>query len=136
MPFTCENCGEIGARMNSIFKIRLCINCLHSPKYKLVSKSKALNKYRLTQSDLDNYPNSLEKYLVINPYYKSGPPMTLYYETQIEQVFLYKYNNLIYQLCIMEPNVDQIIKIIFNYHEEQKCIKKQKTKNNKNNKKQ
>lgn len=127
MPFACEDCGVMGARMNSIFKIRLCVKCLGSLKYRLMSKSRALNEYTLTQTDVDNYPIPLKKYLVNNPHYKLGPPMTLYYLTQIEQVFLFKHNDLIVKLSILEPfsNIEQTAKIIKDYHKEQKYMKKQ-----------
>ena len=57
MPYACEDCGEQGARMNSMFEIRLCQVCSTLPKYKLICKSKALNQYVLTDTDLNLHPN-------------------------------------------------------------------------------
>lgn len=127
MPFVCEDCGEIGARMNLLFEIRLCKECSKSTKYKLICKSKALSEYLLTNTDLVNYPNPPKEYLVNNPHYKSGPPMTLYLESSIQQVFLFKYNNLITNiLLIPNPlnNISNVKKSILNYLEEQKDIKR------------
>lgn len=130
MPFPCEDCGEMGARMNSLFEIRLCVNCSSSHKYKLICKSKALNQYVLTQTDLDTYPTPPEEYKVKNPHYRSGPPMTLYKQVDIEQVFLSKYNNLITQLSTQDPELpsqppEQIAEILKDYWREQKDLKKQ-----------
>lgn len=130
MPYACEDCGEPGARMNSLFEIRLCANCSSSPKYKLICKSKALNQFALTQTDLDTHPIQLEEYRVKNPHYRSGPPMTLYKQMEIEQIFLSKYNNLIIQLAIQDPELpsqtpEKISVIIKDYWREQKDLKKQ-----------
>lgn len=127
MPFACEDCGEIGARMKILFEIRLCGLCSNSSKYKLVCKSKIFNEYLLTWSDLDNYFEPPKKYLVQNPHYRSGPPMTLYKVKDIEQVFLSTYNDLIVKIGIHEPNINlaQTVEIIKDYYREQKNIKKQ-----------
>lgn len=130
MPFACEDCGEMGSRMNSMFEIRLCQACSTLPKYKLICKSKALNQYALTDTDLNSHPIPPEEYRVKNPHYRSGPPMTLYKQTEIEQVFLSKYNNLIIQLAIQDPDLptqipEQIAEVIKDYLREQKDLKKQ-----------
>lgn len=130
MPFACEDCGEMGARMNSMFEIRLCQACSTLPKYKLICKSKALNQYILTDTDLNSHQIPPEEYRVKNPHYRSGPPMTLYKQTEIEQVFLSKYNNLIVQLAIQDPDLptqipEQIAEVIKDYLREQKETKKQ-----------
>lgn len=95
MPYECEECGKLGARLNSLFDIRLCVDCVSSSKYKLICKSKALSKYLLTKADLENFEELLEEYLVKNPHYKSGPPMTLYLESEIQKIFLSKYYEVI-----------------------------------------
>ena len=130
MPYACEDCEEMGARMNSLFEIRLCQACSSSPKYKLICKSKALNYYALTQTDLDSYPIPPQEYRVKNPHYRSGPPMTLYKQIEIEQVFLSKYKILITQLAIQyielpSQTTEQIVEIIKDYWRELKNSKKQ-----------
>lgn len=124
MPFACEDCGEMGSRMNTLFEIRLCKLCSSSHKYKLICKSKVLEKFMLTQSDLYNYPNIPKEFMVINPHYRSGPPMTLYKEIEIEKVFLSKYNELIIKLSIPELNLEEKILIVKDYYREQKDFKK------------
>lgn len=147
MPYECKDCGKMGARMNSLFEIRLCVDCSNSFKYKLICKSKALNQYLLTKSDLDNNPELVQEYLVKNPHYKSGPPMTLYLESQVHKIFMIKYKEIIKKIFIEQSNLynklfdDEIIDDEFNlidiskieiivvevsnYLEEQKNIKKQ-----------
>lgn len=127
MPYNCEDCGELGARMNTLFEIRLCSNCLNSPKYKLICKSKVLNLYKLTEKDLNDYENPPKEYLVKNPHYSSSSPMILYQQKQIEQVFLWKYEELIKELSIQEPlaNIEETSYKIEEYKEEKKQLKKQ-----------
>lgn len=129
MPYACEDCREMGARMNQLFEIRLCAKCSKSAKYKLICKSKALSKYLLTNLDLDTNPSLPKEYLVKNPHYKSGPPMTLYLENEIKQLFLSKYDVLITNILLIQnplDNIEKTIEKIENYLEEQKDIKKQK----------
>ena len=129
MPYTCEDCGQIGARMNNLFEIRLCTECSRSDKYKLICKSKALKEYLLTNIDLYTSPNPSQEYLVKNPHYKSGPPMTLYLEKSIQQIFLNKYNDLITNvLFIQNPiyNIKNVVYNISNYLDKQKDTEKQK----------
>ncbi len=128
MPYACEDCGKMGARMNSLFEIRLCVECAGSTKYKLICKSKALAVYHLTKSDFDLNLNPPKEYLVKNPHYKSGPPMTLYLETEIIQLFLSKYDDLITNILIIPNPLDDIentIGEIKNYFDEKKNLKKQ-----------
>lgn len=120
MPYYCEDCGNLGARMNTLFEIRLCENCSHSFKYKLICKSKAINQYKLTLDDLQN--NQISEYYCKNPHYKSGPPMTLYLELDIQRIFLNKYNDIITTKLQININIndnqeekDQIIKMVVNY---------------------
>jgi hypothetical protein len=135
MPYECEDCKQMGARMNSLFEIRLCNDCSDSFKYKLICKSKALDDYLLTKSDLDNNINPPKEYLVKNPHYKSGPPMTLYLESEIQQIFLSKYDNLINNVLDI-PNrqnlnlndnsdIKNIVQMISDFNEEKKHLKKQ-----------
>ena len=118
MPYLCEDCGILGARMNLFFEIRLCKLCSHSFKYKLICKSKSINKYKLSQSDLQN--NQIKEYYCINPHYKSGPPMTIYLESDIQTIFFQKYNDIITtKLQIIsndnQEDNEQIIKMVINY---------------------
>ena len=129
MPFACEDCCGMGGRMNLMFEIRLCADCSKSSKYKLICKSKAFTEYLLTKTDFENNPTPPKEYLVKNPHYKSGPPMTLYLESSIQQLFLSKYDDLITNiLMIPNPldNMKKTIEKIENYLEEQKDIEKQK----------
>lgn len=127
MPFACEDCGGMGGRMNNLFEIRLCADCSKSSKYKLICKSKAFTEYLLTKTDFENNPTPPKEYLVKNPHYKSGPPMTLYLESSIQQLFLSKYDDLITNILLIPnpmDNMEKTIEKIKNYLEEQKDIDK------------
>ena len=108
MPYNCEECGNLGARMNTILEIRLCETCSHSYKYKLICKSQGFKKYLLTEIDLNGQNQiQLVQYHCKNPHWKSGPAMTLYLESELAQVFLNKYNDVITnRLNILEPILD------------------------------
>ena len=128
MPYNCEECGELGARMNALFEIRLCINCVDSLKYKLICKSKAQSEFILTKSDFNNYP--YKEFYAKNPHYKSGPYMTLYFESDIHNLFLNKYNDLIHNnLNIfnldLHENIEYVKQSVINYLKNQKISKKQ-----------
>jgi len=132
MPYNCEDCNQPGARMNLIFGIRLCKNCNCLPQYKLICKSKAMDKYFLNKNDLEHNYNISKEYSVSNPYNKSGPPMTLYLEQQIQQIFLQKYYDLINNILKIsnpEDNIDNVIFRIKNYYDEKKNYKKQQKQN-------
>lgn len=104
MPYNCEDCGGQGARMNSMFEIRLCETCSHGSKYKLICKSVGIKQYKLTESDLANNQH-LRQFHCKNPYWKSGPAMTLYLESEIQEIFLVKYHDVITnKLGIHNPN--------------------------------
>lgn len=116
MPYKCEDCGCQGARMNSLFEIRLCINCSHSLKYKLICKSKAFEQYKLISSDIISNP--IKEYYCRNPYWKSGPPMTLYLEYDIQRIFFIKYDDIIKnELLILNPYLEpnQTVKLTLDY---------------------
>lgn len=118
MPYNCEDCGIQGARMNLFFEIRLCKICSHSFKYKLICKSKALSLYKLSNDDLQN--NQANEYYCKNPYYKSGPPMTLYLELDIQRIFFNKYNDIIVNklqinLSENQEDKDQVVNLVVNY---------------------
>mgnify|MGYP001087492456 CR=1 FL=1 len=132
MPYKCENCKEIGARMNLLFEIRLCKKCVNSSKYKLISKSKAIIKYFLNKNDLVSNCDLVKKFFVGNPYYKTGPPMTLYLENEIQQIFLKKYNNLLNDFFIIlnpQNNMENVLFIMKKYFDEKKNYRKNNKKN-------
>lgn len=52
MPVVCDICGESPARMNNIFEKRFCEKCRDDPEYKLIYKTTAKKKYRLTDDDI------------------------------------------------------------------------------------
>ncbi len=123
MPYKCEECQQLGARLNHIFEKRLCVNCLSSNKYKLICKSEVLKRYQLTKTDLTNY--QYEEILCTNPIYPNASPMTLYYEREIKTFFINKYKKIIeeklnFQEYISEDNIDYIITLVLNYLVKQK----------------
>ncbi len=116
MPYKCEDCRELGARMNMFFSIRLCDKCSHSFKYKLMSKSKALEQYKLTMEDFNDL--DIAKYHCKNPYYKSGPPMTLYLESDIQKIFINKYKNIIDDILFIENpllDIPSSVQLVLDY---------------------
>lgn len=130
MPYNCEDCGSTGAKMKTLFEIRLCDDCSQSFKYKLISKSKVIDIYKLTPIDLANnnlLNYQIKEYYCKNPHYKSGPPMTLYLESDIQKIFLRKYSDIIQnKLQIVNNNIDpsqienlvqieQIVSMVTNY---------------------
>jgi len=50
--YLCEICGEPDSRINQAHKIRLCDECVNTDEYRLICKSKAKEKYFLTEKDL------------------------------------------------------------------------------------
>ena len=127
MPYNCEECNELGARLNSIIGIRLCEKCVNSDKYKLICKSDAIKKYKLSKTDFDN--NNFEEMYCKNPHYRSGPVMTLYYENEIINFFINKYNNLIRNTLLIDNphnNIENTIAKVKNYYDDIKNNNKDK----------
>lgn len=126
MPYNCEECGELGARMNSRFEIRLCEKCSSSQKYKLICKSVVMNKYKLTDTELNNLRLNnlkLKQYYGINPHWRSGPPMILFLETDIFQLFLQKHHNTVVNILnIHNPDADMAnaVGLVLDWIEENK----------------
>lgn len=123
MPYNCEECGKVGARLNSMLEIRLCENCVAGPKYRTICKSIAMKKYKLTDLELGNA--QIKHYLCKNPHWKSGPAMTLYLETDIQQLFLQGYTEIITDVLKkpipLEPiSIDETSEEILNWIEEKK----------------
>ena len=134
MPYNCEECNVIGAKLNNLVEKRLCKDCLKSDNYILICKSMVKSKYNYNNNDFENYP-----YRVIytnNPFYKSASGMNLFYEKEIKKYFIKKNKDIFiknideiyYKLGIIlinvENNIDyenlsnEIINSIVNYIEE------------------
>lgn len=126
MPYDCENCGKTGARMNTTIQKRLCSECL-SQDYKLICKSTAIKKYKLTNNELINDYN-YEKFTTVNPHYKCASEMHLYYEKDIINFFLETRDNIITNiLCINEPrkNIEDTVLAVDSYYKNLLTNKKQ-----------
>ena len=127
MPYNCEDCKKSGAKMNILFEIRLCKTCSHSLKYKSICKSNVLLQYKLSKEDFYDYPYKI--FYCNNPYWKNGPPMTLYLELDIRQLFLNKYSNIITNILqIYNPieNFDNTFQLVSKYINQYKTNLKQK----------
>ena len=100
MPYNCEECNVIGAKLNNLVEKRLCKDCLKSDNYILICKSMVKSKYNYNNNDFENYP-----YRVIytnNPFYKSASGMSLFYEKEIKKYFIEKYK------AVVIKNIDEI----------------------------
>jgi hypothetical protein len=100
MPYNCEECNVIGAKLNNLVEKRLCKDCLTSDKYILICKSMVKSNYNFNNNDFENYP-----YRVIytnNPFYKSASGMNLFYEKEIKKYFIEKHK------AIVIKNINQL----------------------------
>lgn len=100
MPYNCEECNVIGAKLNNLVEKRLCKDCLKSDNYILICKSMVKSKYNYNYNDFENYP-----YRVIytnNPYYKSASGMNLFYEKEIKKYFIEKHKTIVIK------NIDEL----------------------------
>ena len=100
MPYNCEECNVIGAKLNNLVEKRLCKDCLKSDNYILICKSMVRSKYNYNNNDFENYP-----YRVIytnNPFYKSASGMNLFYEKEIKKYFIEKYKTIVIK------NIDEL----------------------------
>jgi len=114
MAYTCEVCGSENAKKNKIIEMILCTNCQET-EYKLICKSDAMKKYNLTKKDIENY--DYEEFNCRNPHYKSAAMMTLYYEKDIKNYIIEKYNDIITnELNILNPE-DNLYESINNLYE-------------------
>jgi hypothetical protein len=123
MPFLCEECNNLGARLIFGLDIRLCKDCKQLIKYRLISKTHALKDYGLKLSDIQN-TNYKE---VGNPLFRGANNMILFKEQDILNIFLNKYNKIISIenkeiLENPEPNLEykNIVKDILNYYKDNK----------------
>ncbi len=87
MPFECEECRVLGARIVFGLDQRLCKNCKILYKFRQISKSNAKKKFGIKDNDLEN----LEFKEVGNPLYRGACNMILYKEKDVLQVFYNKY---------------------------------------------
>ena len=60
----CKECYRGRGTLHRIFRIRLCIDCKQSMKYKLIYKTSALSKYNVTTNDLKQFRH----FIIQNPY--------------------------------------------------------------------
>ena len=90
MPYNCEECNVIGAKLNNLVEKRLCRDCLKSDNYILICKSMVKSKYNYNNNDFENYPYSV--IYTNNPFYKSASGMNLFYEKDIKKYFIEKHN--------------------------------------------
>ena len=100
MPYNCEECNVIGAKLNNLVEKRLCKDCLLSDKYILICKSMVKSNYNFNNNDFENYP-----YQVIytkNPHYRCATSMSLFYEKDIKKYFIEK------NKAIVIKNIDEI----------------------------
>lgn len=92
MPFACAECGNLGGRLIfGLDNIRLCKNCKTLFKYRNISKTRALSEYKLKKQDLEG----IEFKEVGNPLYRGAQNMILYRESDILNLFINKYFNII-----------------------------------------
>jgi hypothetical protein len=100
MPYNCEECNIIGAKLNNLVEKRLCKDCLISDKYRMICKSEVKNQYNFNNNDFENYP-----YQIIytnNPLYKCASSMKLFYEKDIKKYFIQKHK------VIIIKNIDEL----------------------------
>lgn len=87
----CNHCFKTTLRRHPILEIPLCQRCQADRRveYQYVTKTRALDEYRLKPADLDR----LRSHQVDNPHYKVSHPMQLYLRSQIESVSQYKWGS-------------------------------------------
>src|SRR3990167_9268543 len=88
MPRTTSPCTECGKHTSAIFPlldIPLCRRCqtVHPDKYALITKTRAVQEYRLKEIDLI----TIEHIEMKNPHWKTGPrPMQLFLHMQVQEL--------------------------------------------------
>ena len=100
MPYNCEECNVIGAKLNNLVEKRLCKDCLSSDKYNLICKSMVKSNYNFNNNDFENYP--YEVIYTKNPHYRCATSMRLFYEKDIKKYFIEKYK------AVVIKNIDEI----------------------------
>jgi hypothetical protein len=84
----CRGCKSIEQRplFHGLFRIHLCTQCRQSPKYILITATRAKQEYRLNNHDL----SSLRVLKAINPHYKNAAPMRLYHIDEVKAASIAK----------------------------------------------
>jgi hypothetical protein len=100
MPYNCEECNVIGAKLNNLVEKRLCRDCLISDKYRMICKSDVKNQYNFNNNDFENYP--YEVIYTKNPHYRCAISMNLFYEKDIKKYFIEKHK------AIVIKNIDEL----------------------------
>jgi len=87
----CSDCGRVTQRSHPILDVSLCRDCQHADpkKYGFITKTRALQEYRLTKEDLAK----LGVFERDNPHYKVAAPMQLYLHRQIRDLAGAKYGS-------------------------------------------
>lgn len=87
----CVECGRITIRTHPILDVLLCRDCQagHPDKYGFVTKTRAMQEYRLRRVDLAK----LEMFEADNPHYKVAAPMQLYLHRHVRDLAKTKYGN-------------------------------------------
>jgi len=93
MPYNCEECNVIGAKLNNLVEKRLCKDCLTSDKYILICKSMVKSNYNFNNNDFENYP--YEVIYTKNPHYRCATSMSLFYEKDIKKYFIEKHKAIV-----------------------------------------
>ena len=100
MPYNCEECNVIGAKLNNLVEKRLCKDCLTSDKYILICKSMVKSNYNFNNNDFENYP--YEVIYTKNPHYRCATSMSLFYEKDIKKYFIEKHK------AVVIKNINQL----------------------------
>ncbi len=87
----CIECGKDTLRIHPLLNVPLCSSCksTHPDKYGYITKTRALQEFRLRVAELDTLP----RHEVDNPHYKSGPPMQLYLLPSVKELAARKWGN-------------------------------------------
>ncbi len=87
----CVECGRVTVRQHPILDVSLCRECQagHPDKYGFVTKTRAMQEYRLRGDDLAK----LEMFEADNPHYKVAAPMQLYLHRHVRDLAEVKYGN-------------------------------------------
>lgn len=98
----CEECYKQKGNIHDLFQIRLCVKCKQLPKYKLICKTDAKNKYYLADDDLIE----LSVLKVKNPHYSRASDMKLFSEFDViakacekHECILCELNGILKDIC-------------------------------------
>lgn len=87
LTISCDVCSVCSTLKGDILGIvmesfRLCSECRSLPPFQLITKTRAKSEYLLNDKDILD----LECYVMLNPHYRSGPPMSLYLTRSITNI--------------------------------------------------